>query len=198
MSDRDPLRDLWAGQQTGAFSMPLEDIRRKASGFQKTIRWRNIREYAASVLVVAIFGWMAVIIPEPVVKAGCVLTVLGALYVCWKLHSLARAASAAEMNAAESLVDFHRAELLRQRAALASVWRWYLLPFVPGALVFVLGVSLSPDNPAPLTVKLGVLAFAIAIEAAVFLAVWWLNAQAVKSLDAEITALEEEAAQYSS
>lgn len=192
MSDRDPLRDLWAGQQTGEFSVPLEEIRRKARGFQKTIRWRNIREYAASVLVIGIFGWMALIIPEPVVKAGCILTVLGALYVCWKLHTMARAANADEMNAAESLADFHRKELLRQRAALASVWRWYLLPFVPGALVFVLGVSLSPDNPAPLMTKLGVLAFAVAIEAAVFVAVWWLNAQAVKALDKEIAALEDE------
>ncbi len=193
MSDRDPLRDLWAGQQTGEFSMPLEEIRRKARGFQKTIRWRNIREYAASALVIGIFGWMAVIIPEPVVKAGCILTVLGALYVCWKLHTMARAAGCAEMDAAESLADFHRKELLRQRAALASVWRWYLLPFVPGALVFVLGVSLAPDNPAPLAAKLGVLAFAVAIEAAVFGAVWWLNAQAAKALDKQIAALEEDA-----
>lgn len=192
MSDRDPFRDLWAGQQTGVFSMPLEEIRRKAQGFQKTIRWRNMREYAASVLVIGIFGWMAVIIPEPVVKAGCILTVLGALYVCWKLHTMAGVAGVAELIAAESLTDFHRKELLRQRAALASVWRWYLLPFVPGALVFVLGVSLSPDNPAPLAVKLGVLAFAVLIEAAVFGAVWWLNAQAVKALDAEIAELEDE------
>lgn len=198
MSDHDPLRDLWAGQETGNFAMPLEEIRRKARGFQRTIRRRNIREYAASALVIGIFGWMAVIIPEPVVKAGCILTVLGALYVCWKLHTLARAAGAVEMNAAESLADFHRKELLHQRAALASVWRWYLLPFVPGALVFVFGVSLSPDNPAPLPVKLGVLAFAVAIEAAVFGAVWLLNAQAVKALDKEIAALDDERAQYSS
>lgn len=191
MSDRDPLRDLWAGQETGEFSMPLEEIRRKARGFQKTIRWRNIREYAASALVIGIFGWMAVLIPEPVVKAGCILTVLGALYVCWKLHTMARAAGAAEMDAAESLADFHRKELLRQRAALASVWRWYLLPFVPGMAVFLLGVSLSPDNPAPLSVKLGVLAFAVAIEVAVFGAIWWLNSQAAKALDKEIAALDD-------
>ena len=105
---------------------------------------------------------------------------------------MVRAANADEMNAAESLADFHRKELLRQRAALASVWRWYLLPFVPGMVVFLLGVSLSPDNPAPLSVKLGVLAFAVFIEAAVFGAIWWLNAQAVKALDKEIAALERE------
>ena len=192
MSERDPLRDLWAGQQTGEFSMPLEEIRRKARGFQKTIRRRNIGEYAAAALVIGVFSWMAVIIPEPVVRAGCILTVLGALYVCWKLHTMAGAAGAAEMDAAESLADFHRKELLRQRAALASVWRWYLLPFVPGVAVFVLGVSLSPDNPAPLAVKLGVLAFATGIQAAIFGAIWWLNARAVKALDAEIAALEEQ------
>jgi len=190
MSDHDPLRDLWAGQETGNFVMPLEDVRRKARGFQKTIRRRNMTEYAASALVIALFGWTAITVPEPIVRAGCFLIIFGALYICWKLYGLARSASGAEMDAAQNLMTFHRAELLRQRAALASVWRWYLLPFVPGMAVFLGGVSFAPDNPAPLAVKLVIFLFAAMLVAALFYGVWWLNQRAVKALDGEIAALE--------
>lgn len=190
MTEKDPFRDLWTGQKTGSFDVSLEDVRRKARGFQKTVRWRNMTEYAASALVIALFGWTAIIVPEAIVRAGCLLIILGALYVCWKLHDLARSASRAEMDAAQNLITFHREELLRQRAALASVWRWYLLPFVPGMMVFLGGVSFAPDNPSPLAVKLVIFLFAAMLVAAVFYGVWWLNGRAVKALDGEIAALE--------
>lgn len=191
MSDRDPLRDLWAGQETGGFAMPLEEVRRKARGFQKTIRRRNMMEYAASIFVLIVFGGVAAVVPDWGVRAGAGLIMLGTLYVVWKLHTMARAAGAAEMDAALSLTDFHKGELLRQRAALATVWRWYLMPFVPGMIVFLSAVSFAPDNPAPLAAKLTVLVFGLGIVSAVFAGIAWLNERAVKALDAEIEALEE-------
>ena len=191
MSDRDPLRDLWAGQETGNFAMPLEEIRRKAGAFQKTIRRRNMMEYAASILVLMAFGGVALTVPDWGVRAGAGLIMLGTLYVVWKLHTMARAAGAGEIDAALSLTDFHKGELLRQRAALATVWRWYLMPFVPGMIVFLSAVSFAPDNPAPLVAKLTVFFFSLGIVGALFAGIAWLNGRAVKALDAEIAALEE-------
>lgn len=191
MSDHDPLRDLWAGQETGNFAMPLEEIRRKARGFQRTIRRRNMMEYAASILVLMVFGGVALIVPDWGVRAGAGLIMLGTLYVVWKLHTMARAAGAGEIDAALSLTAFHKGELLRQRAALATVWRWYLLPFVPGMIVFLSAVSFAPDNPAPLAAKLTVFLFSLGIVGGLFAGIAWLNGRAVKALDAEIAALEE-------
>lgn len=191
MSDHDPLRDLWAGQETGNFAMPLEEIRRKARGFQRTIRRRNMMEYAASILVLMVFGGVALIVPDWGVRAGAGLIMLGTLYVVWKLHTMARAAGAGEIDAALSLTAFHKGELLRQRAALATVWRWYLLPFVPGMIVFLSAVSFAPDNPAPLVAKLTVFLFSLGIVGTLFAGIAWLNGRAVKALDAEIAALEE-------
>lgn len=190
MFDDNSIRKLWAGQTTEDFALTPEELRRKALGFQKTIRRRNMMEYAAAALVVAVFGGVAVLIPEPVVRAGCAMIVVGALYVCWKLHGLARAAGAAELDAAQDLTAFHKGELMRQRAALDTVGRWYLLPFVPGIVVFLGGVTFTPANPAPLAAKLVVFGLAAGICAAVFGAVWWLNARAAKGLDAEIEGLE--------
>lgn len=191
MSEHDLFRALWAGQKTEDFSLSPEALRRKAQGFQKTIRRRNMMEYAAAGLVIAVFGGIGLLIPEPAIRLGCGLIAAGALYVCWKLHTLAGATGAGEIDAAASLADFHRAQLMRQRGALTTVWRWYLLPFVPGMIVFLAGVSFAPANPAPLAAKLAVFGLAAGICAAVFGAVWWLNAKAVKALDAEIAALGE-------
>ncbi len=192
MSERDPLRDLWAGQETGGFAMPVEEVRRRAGAFQSRIRTRNMTEYAAALVVLIAFGGVALTVPDWGVRAGAALIMLGTLYVVWKLHTMARAAGSGEIDAALSLTDFHKGELLRQRAALATVWRWYLMPFVPGMIVFLSAVSFTPDNPAPLAAKLIVFFFSLGIVGTLFAGIAWLNARAVKALDKEIAALERE------
>ncbi len=170
--------------------MSLAEVHTRAAQFQSRIRLRNLTEYAAAAFVIVAFGWIGWIIPDPMVRAGALLVVAGTLYVCWKLYQLARAASGADQAAAYDLRTFHRAELTRQRAALASVWRWYLAPFAPGALVFLAGVSFSPANPAPLAAKATVFVLGLAFVSVIFAAVAWLNARAVKQLDAELAALD--------
>jgi len=41
----------------------------------------------------------------------------------------------------QSCIDFHRSELMRQHDLLATVWSWYLLPFTPGLVVFLIGLT---------------------------------------------------------
>jgi len=171
--------------------MSLADVHLHAQRFQSRIRSRNMIEYGAAVFVVAAFVWMAVTIPEPIIRVGAGLIIAGALYVCWKLHELGRAATRGELDAgAHSWAAFHRAELTRQRDALRTVWSWYLAPFVPGMLVFLAGVSFTEANPAPLPARLGVFLAGLGIMAAVYAVIWWLNAIVAKRLDAEIAALD--------
>jgi hypothetical protein len=171
--------------------MSLADIHARAAHFQTRIRTRNLIEYAAAALVVTVFAWIAWEIPQPVVRAGAALIALGAIYVSWRLHAMARAASTEEMNAgAPSWADFHRAELVRQRQALSTVWRWYLAPFIPGVLVFVAGVAFAPEAGAPFWAGAATFAAGAGFVAVLFAAVGWLNARAVRRLDAEIAALD--------
>ena len=172
--------------------MSLADVHLHAQRFQSRIRSRNMIEYGAAAFVVAAFSWMAVTIPEPIVRVGAGLIIAGALYVCWQLHKLGRAASRSELDAgAQSWAAFHRGELVRQRDALRTVWRWYLAPFVPGMLVFLAGVSFTEANPAPFPARLGVFLAGLGIMAAVFAVIWWLNAVVAKRLDAQIAALDQ-------
>lgn len=191
MSDRDPLQSIWKNQSNEEFSMSLADIHSRAEKFQSRVRTRNLIEYVAAATVIAFFIWTALITPALIVRIGAALIVLGALYVCWKLHELGRAASKAELDAAQSLTDFHRAELTRQRQALNTVWNWYLAPFIPGMVVFLAGVSFEAPPEAPLAAKLVVFLVGIGFVGALFWAVAWLNAQAVKKLDREIRALDQ-------
>lgn len=190
MTDRDPFQTLWTNQKEEPFTMSLTEIRHRATRFQSKIRTRNFIEYAAAAVVIAAFGWLAFLAPDPVVKAGAGLIILGALYICWKLHTLAGAEAHAGEDTAASVADFHRAQLVRQRDALATVWRWYLAPFVPGILVFVLGVNLSADTGLPLTARLASAATSLGFAAAIFVAIGWLNSRVVKRLEKEIKALE--------
>lgn len=170
--------------------MSLADIHARAEKFQARVRTRNWIEHAAAALVIGAFLWFAITMPAPIIKAGALLIALGAAYVSWKLYQLGRAASKAEMDAAQSLADFHRAELVRQRDALRTVWSWYLAPFVPGMLVFLAGVAFEPALEAPLAARLVIFATGLGSQAVVFGAVAWINALAVKKLDKEIAALD--------
>jgi hypothetical protein len=191
MSDHDPLQKLWTQQTQEPFTMSLADVHLHAQRFQSRIRNRNMIEYVAAGSVVAFFVWMIATVPEPIVQIGSGLIVLGALYVCWKLYQLGRAATRSEMDAgAQSWAAFHRGELVRQREALRTVWSWYLAPFVPGMVVFLAGVSFTEANPAPLPARLGVFLAGVGLMAAVFAVIWLLNAVAAKKLDAQIAAMD--------
>ncbi|WP_430403309.1 hypothetical protein [Hyphomonas sp.] len=191
MPDRDPLQSLWCQQKEETFTMSMAEIHARATRFQSGIRTRNLTEYVAGLLVIGVFGWVAWLVPEPVVRLGAGLIIAGAVYVMWKLHVLAGASSRAEIDQAVSLADFHCRALQRQRDALATVWRWYLAPFVPGILVFVGGTSLVADTGLPLMARLTSFAFSAAMVAGLFTAIAWLNARAVKEIDAQIAELEQ-------
>jgi hypothetical protein len=189
MPDRDPFQSLWAQQAQEPFAMSLADIHSRAGRFQSRIRTRNLTEYAAAALVIGVFGWMAFLIPDLVVKLGAVLTALGAAYVAYMLHRKG-GAGAALPDGAQPCADFHRRELRRQREALATVPRWYLAPFVPGMLVFVGGVSFVADTGMPLMARFFQFGSSAVIICGLFAGVAWLNARAVKQLDTEIAALD--------
>ncbi len=172
--------------------MSLADVHLHARKFQSRVRLRNTLEYVAAAFVVVFFGWTAVTVPEPIVQIGAGLIMAAALYVCWQLYRLGRSATRGELNAgAQSWAAFHRGELARQREALRTVWSWYLAPFVPGMVVFLAGVSFTEANPAPFLARLAVFVVGAGLMAAVFAAVAWINALAVKKLDAEIAALDQ-------
>lgn len=188
MSDHDPIQKLWTQQTQEPFAMSLADIHERAERFQTRIRWRNGIELLAGAVVVLAFGAIAVATPDWGIRAAVALIIAGVAYISWQLVKRAGAATKPE---GQTWAEFHRAELVRQHAALSSVWSWYLAPLLPGIAVFIFATAFSTvDDQSPLPARLAVLGMTIVWVSIVFGGVAWINARAAKKLEAEIAALD--------
>lgn len=131
------IKTLWTSQKMEE-TVTMENIHATAARFQRRVYRANAVEYIASAAVVLIFGFYAWALPGWMAKTGCALIVVATFYVVWQL---ARRGSPHTVPAASSvgLVDFHRRELERRRDLARSAWRWYILPFMPGIVLMLLG-----------------------------------------------------------
>ena len=179
----DDLTSLWK-TQTEERPIMLNEIRSKATRFEREIRWRNLLEYGAAVIVVGAFSRLLWIGSHALVRTGAALIVLATLYVVYRIHRYAFATTMPENVALTTCQDFHRGQLVRHRDLLRSTWMWYLLPFVPGLLVLQIGRAAADPGRAPQV------AMSAMISALVFLGIGWLNQRAARKLDREIEALE--------
>jgi lipopolysaccharide export LptBFGC system permease protein LptF len=141
----DDLRNIWQNQSVEVNQMSLDQLRRKAEKFQKRIHNRNFTEYAAAVFVVAAFvrSWRV-----PQLRLGSGLIIAATLYMVYQLHKRGAAKTVPAALGLGTCRDFHRQELERQRDLLRDIWKWYLLPFVPGLLAFVAvpAMQVPPDK----------------------------------------------------
>jgi hypothetical protein len=192
-TNQDPA-NVWQGQPVENVRLSLEDIRSKSRKLQKTVKRRNLREYAAGLIVVAGFAYYITAFASALIRAGCGLTIAGTLFVMYALHRRGAARAAPSEAGRSTCVDFHRKELQRQRDLLRGIWSWYLLPFVPGVLVSLFGFFvLAMEQPtAPARAPLIILTFAVTIlgVAALFLVVAMLNRRAARRLQRDIDALD--------
>jgi len=189
------MTSVWRNQPRESVEISLDDIRRKAQKFQRRILWRNLREYAAAAIVIASFGyifWGAS--PVPLIRAGCGLLIVGTLFAMYALHRKGSARSVPAEMVFRTCIEFHREELRRQRDLARSVWTWYLLPFVPGLAVFLLGDFLRtmqmPNAPAHRGVIEMVFALVAVGCALVFVGVAKLNQWGARKIQREIDALD--------
>jgi hypothetical protein len=179
-SSRDP-RELWQRQAVEATAPSLAKVREEAGAFGRTIRSRNRREYVAAALVMLFFGWRAVGAERAWERTGLLLIVAGTIYVTLQL---ARRGSARTPPAEASCLDYHRAELERQRDLLRGVWSWYLLPLVPGLAVLLGGQVLAHPGSA------WRVAVAALFCALLFAGIGWINRRAALELERQIDELE--------
>ena len=163
--------------------MALSDIRMKALHLDnKTRRWNAIGAISVVLMLLA-ESWQVWINPELLERTGDALTIAALLYISYRYYSRHRAAPMA--LGSTTCVEFYRAELVRQRDLASDSWG-YLLPFVPGVTLSLLGGPLQDRRPASHVIALA--AFGVAL----FLGTAWLNAHAARKLQKELNALAPE------
>ena len=187
-------RNVWQNQPTEDFKMSAAELRLKAQKFEKRVSRRNLREYVASAIVIAIFGSYIWLYPSALARTGSVLIIAGTLFMVWALHKRGAARTMPAGLEFRSSVEFHRKELLRQRDLLRGIWWWYLLPFVPGLFVCCLAglerALKEPDASAhqgAIVVSFGV---QMVVFALFFVGIWWLNHRGANKIQRQIDALD--------
>jgi len=193
MGDESPqdrqLRELWQGQKTEGVRMSVAEVQASAGKFQRRIKGRNAREYAAAAAVVLFFGfefWQA---GDLLARIGFALLIAGICYLAWQLHARGSWSPLPRDAGLSSYVEYKRRELERQRDALSSVWRWYLGPLVPGLVVLMLAFGRA--NPGHLQHMWLFVAIYAAVVAALFVGIGKLNSAAARKLQKEIDELDE-------
>lgn len=189
MSASDTIRRAWQGSGNDGEPPALDKVRKDADRFYRVVRRRNRLEYLACALIVPIFGWGALVGSDPVYRAGCLLVVLGTLLVAWQLHRKAAAVAPPEAAAAQPILAHQRAQLARQRDALAGIWLWYLGPLAPGLLVLLFRKPLAQGPAALLSLGFGAW-LSIAVGFGMFAFLGWVNHRESRRLDGQVKEID--------
>lgn len=189
MSEESPLdrfQLLWQQQERQPRELAVEQIARSAASFRRIIRRRNIREYAAAALVIAFFGSYAALAEATLVRVACAAIIAGTIYVAWYLRRHGSVEPAELAACTTDHLEAHRRQLERQRDLLASVWRWYLGPLLPGLFLFAISVPIEQSRTARGWISAAIV---MSIGAAVFIGIARLNRMGARRLQREIDAL---------
>jgi hypothetical protein len=189
--NNEELKQLWKTQAAPVAVFSEQELQRKVKTLQRKVALRNWLESLVAVPVIAVFAYYIWAFRFPLMQIGSALVIGGALVVLQQLHRRATNRPLPETLAGLPCLDFHRAQLERQRDALRSVWLWYVGPFVPGMLVFRWGVETELGANAPFARGI----VANLVIAGVMLAVIWLNHRAANKLQQQINKLDLETAE---
>jgi hypothetical protein len=183
----DDICNVWQAQGSGMAPLTLEELRKKGNEFHATIARRNFREYLVTALLVPYFGRCAWVTPLPLMRVGNVLMIGGLLYMAYQLHRRAAGSDSPADLGWNTCLAFHRGQLERQRDALASIWKWYLGPLVPGMAVLTMAGCIAGFRHSALAGMLS-----LVIVGFVALVLWWLgrvNRKAAAGIQRQIDAL---------
>lgn len=184
----DPAQQLWASQPVAPSRPSPDDLDRRARALDRRVRRRNALEYGAGVLLIPIFGAIAVMQHDWLLRAACVAILIGVIVVLRGVHVYGGASR--RQDWAAPILDHHRAQLVRQRDALQGVWRWYLAPLVPGLALLFASVWRVVYNTAGASAATARIIPPVLIAIVVFAGIHWLNRVGARRLSRAIAALD--------
>jgi hypothetical protein len=152
----DGLQAMWQSQPREERVISLEQVRTHARRLDERVGRRNRREYIAAAVVVGVFGAVAWFAPSITVRSGAALLVAATVFIVNRLRVHGSARPLPAELADRSALDFHRAQLVRQRDLLQTVWLWYLLPLVPGMAMLLIGVARADPERMSRIVAIGI------------------------------------------
>ena len=187
------LKNIWknsskAEQIKFETSRLMIDLNRKMNRFEKTIRYRDMREISSSVLGILLFGYFVYAIPFLLTKIASFFTVIWFVYVIYKFRAVKKHKSPANLSLSfREQLEHQKVNMIRQARLLDTVLYWYLLPPFILNVIFIMGLGSPTDFswsnsianqllPLTITYKIAYLLFIAVLYAGIL----WLNKRAVK------------------
>ena len=185
----EPWQQLWHAQALSPLDLSADELRRRSSALQSRVARRNRVEYlAGGLFVIPVYVFYIWLFPFWLTKLGALLVVLGTLVVLQQLRRRASCRTPPPAALGQDWAAFHRAELLRQRDAVRSVWLWYIGPLLPGFWLFLWGRETELAGRGMETM------FTLTHAAALllFVAIVALNLRAARRYQREIDVLDQQ------
>jgi len=185
MNKPDELEQLWQTQPVET-DLKGEQMRQiilsKTEKFDRTIRWRNMREVLASAVAGVVFGYLTWKQANGIARLGSALITAT---MAWIIYYFQRyGSSPVDPNPDQSAAAFQIAlvsKIDHQIRLLRNVKFWYLLPMYVGLVVFSAGGIRDHAISGTLSWRdaVGPLLYTL-----VFAGIWWLNeGYAVRKLE---------------
>lgn len=184
-----PLPAWQSAAKDAHFSDPATCALR-ASKFERTIRIRNLAEYAAGGLMIVLFGASAIgalIMGETLIGLAMMLTVGGVAVVLW---GIARRASNLDRWDEEPCLDHLARQYRRQYEALMRVPVWYIGPLVPGIIALFAAVAAGVAEVTGWQAALVGITQPALVVGGVFAAIIALNLMAARRLQRDLERIE--------
>ena len=179
------VQNLWQSQPVEVTKMSVEELRKRAGKFERRIRWRNIREYAASLMAAGLMGYFYIGAEDTASRVTFALFIAAMLWIVIALYRTGSAKRTPLDQDTLTTQQFYRAELERQLRVVKKVWWWYLAPMIPGCIACTVSYVMKPHHTGT---WLGLL-FMNTLFVVSFYAVWKLNVRAASCLERMIAQL---------
>jgi hypothetical protein len=171
-------RTAWQTGQIEPTLITLNEVRRRAAKMHRQVKWRNALEYFAGIIVIVAFAARIANSQSIWLRIGSALTLMATVFVLTNLHFRV---GGRRLDPSGDCRTFYVSEMARQRDALKRVWLWYVLPFLPGFIVFRIGIHLQlPPEKA-------LFHYAYDVSALAFAAfIVWRNHRAARRIQVQI------------
>ncbi len=184
------LRTAWLRPTDAAPTLTLEELQAADRDLRRSVRRMNIQEWVAGVFLVPWCLYSAYRAERTPTAVGMLLLATSGLFICYVIFKRSRVPSVSPSAPTREFYEEHVGALTRRAELLESVWRWYLLPFVPGiAVVYIDAVVVVLGRPVVTPRAYAVLGFTLLVAVAVYLVVGVVNRRAARKIRRRIETL---------
>lgn len=148
MNDEE-LKAIWKASnermhQINLHSINLNNMNEQIKKFEQTIRKRNNIEIMVAIGLIIIYSIFVYIKPMPLAKIGAFLLLLYCFNVIYQLRkTTAKQPSFDITRSLKEQLLAYQAYVLEEQKLYKNIFYWYLLPMLPGLILFLIGTGIK-------------------------------------------------------